>query len=128
MNQEIKAQWIAALRSGEYARGKGYLNRQGMFCCLGVLCEVAIKNNVAIQKEERIDEDGEDDAVFIYNEEVYYLPDQVMEWAEIPDDNECSRRGHILHKSEEWTTLAEANDADDDLTFDQIADLIEANF
>ena len=40
--RELVKQWIAALRSGEYAQCKGTLNRAGEgFCCLGVLCDIA---------------------------------------------------------------------------------------
>ena len=40
MNDNAK-RWIAALRSGEYAQGKGYLRtHDDTFCCLGVLCDV----------------------------------------------------------------------------------------
>jgi hypothetical protein len=42
MDAELKAKWIAALRSGEYEQGKGNLRaRNGTYCCLGVLCKVA---------------------------------------------------------------------------------------
>ena len=50
MNADLKARWLAALRSGEYKRGsstlKRAINRGGHFtgryehCCLGVLCEI----------------------------------------------------------------------------------------
>lgn len=44
MTPELKAKWIAALRSGEYKQTKGRLLRkwrgEDRFCCLGVLCEV----------------------------------------------------------------------------------------
>jgi hypothetical protein len=45
MNAELKAKWVAALRSGEYKQVRGIL-QQGFgarlegFCCLGVLCKV----------------------------------------------------------------------------------------
>ena len=51
MNADLKARWVAALRSGEYKRGSSTLKRAlmagdtftGLYehCCLGVLCEVA---------------------------------------------------------------------------------------
>lgn len=34
--------WINSLRSGNYEQGKGKLERNGQFCCLGVACEVVI--------------------------------------------------------------------------------------
>lgn len=39
MNPDIKADWVAALRSGEYKQGQGTLRRGDKFCCLGVLYE-----------------------------------------------------------------------------------------
>lgn len=41
MDQELKSKWIAALRSGKFKQGEGALCRDGAYCCLGVLCEVA---------------------------------------------------------------------------------------
>jgi hypothetical protein len=40
MNQDIKRQWVTALRSGEYAQTRGNLRDQNGFCALGVLCDV----------------------------------------------------------------------------------------
>lgn len=44
MDQEVKARWVAALRSGEYEQGQHLLRQPmgatEMYCCLGVLCEV----------------------------------------------------------------------------------------
>lgn len=47
MKPEIKAEWVAALRSGEYEQGYHVLqNEEGRYCCLGVLCEIAVKHGV----------------------------------------------------------------------------------
>lgn len=40
MDPGWKAKWVAALRSGRYAQGKGHLRRGSRYCCLGVLCEI----------------------------------------------------------------------------------------
>lgn len=41
MDPEIKAKWVAALRSGEYKQCKFFLEDvQGRNCCIGVLCRV----------------------------------------------------------------------------------------
>lgn len=41
MNAELKAKWVAALRSGEYRQGQGVLKTsKGEYCCLGVLCDI----------------------------------------------------------------------------------------
>ena len=43
MDPELKAKWVAALRSGEYKQGRDVLhnNKSNTYCCLGVLCRVA---------------------------------------------------------------------------------------
>lgn len=40
MNSQIKAEWTAALRSGNYCQGHHFMYADGRFCCLGVLCDV----------------------------------------------------------------------------------------
>lgn len=44
MEKDLKAKWVAALRSGKYKQGQGWLysiiKGSPKFCCLGVLCEV----------------------------------------------------------------------------------------
>lgn len=62
MEPGIKAKWVEALRSGEYTQGKGTLNRlkplgkdrEAGLCCLGVLCEVGVKDGV-IERRDEID-------------------------------------------------------------------------
>lgn len=42
MTADLKAKWIAALRSGAYKKATGQLTKDGRsYCCLGVLCVVA---------------------------------------------------------------------------------------
>jgi hypothetical protein len=41
MKAELKAQWVAALRSGDYKQGRYRLQEADGFCCMGVLCVVA---------------------------------------------------------------------------------------
>lgn len=41
MDTELKAKWVKALRSGEFTQGVGKFERDGKYCCLGVLCVVA---------------------------------------------------------------------------------------
>ena len=41
MDQELKAKWVAALRSGTYTQGRAKLKDEaGAMCCLGVLREI----------------------------------------------------------------------------------------
>lgn len=56
MNAELKAEWIAALRSGDYKQGKSFLkNDDGTFCCLGVLCDIMEPDAFAFSE---VDDDG----------------------------------------------------------------------
>lgn len=52
MDNEIKSAWTTALRSGYYKQGKNALNRESdgggrEYCCLGVLCELAVTAGAA---------------------------------------------------------------------------------
>lgn len=40
MNAELKAKWLAALRSEKYRQTQGCLRHADAFCCLGVLADV----------------------------------------------------------------------------------------
>jgi hypothetical protein len=40
LKKSAKKKWVAALRSGEYKQGIGYLKRNDRYCCLGVAREV----------------------------------------------------------------------------------------
>lgn len=43
----IRTHWIPALRSGAYEQGKGCLrNKDDMYCCLGVACDLAIQDGM----------------------------------------------------------------------------------
>jgi len=113
MNPEIKAQWIAALRSGEYHQGKGVLESVwGDFCCLGVLCHLAHKQGVV----ERVK--GHDGQIW-YDEEDGRLPCSVLDWSGMTSDIGLIEEGRA--------SLAFLNDLDG-RTFDQIADVIEKEF
>lgn len=40
MKNEIKQQWLAALRGGTYSQARSCLHKNDEFCCLGVLCDL----------------------------------------------------------------------------------------
>lgn len=47
MDDTLRAELVAALRSGEYAQGSGFLRtRDNKFCCLGVLCDLLAKRGL----------------------------------------------------------------------------------
>lgn len=117
MNKEIKDQWVAALRSGEYEQGTGALNNKGKYCCLGVLSDLAIKAGVPVTVvvEDRTYYDGHD----------ALPPDSVTEWAGL------DRRNPNVDLSDGCVVdLASLNDTGHDMSgpfpFGMIADLVEA--
>jgi hypothetical protein len=41
MKEDVKGEWVRALRSGKYRQGTGALrSKDDEYCCMGVLCEV----------------------------------------------------------------------------------------
>lgn len=57
--QELKDQWIAALKSGDYIQGKNYLKHpdsEGVIrhCCLGVLAEIHPDMTIDIESDDVI--------------------------------------------------------------------------
>ena len=41
---KLQRRWINALQSGVFPQGKGYLLRDGRYCCLGVACEMVLQS------------------------------------------------------------------------------------
>jgi hypothetical protein len=84
MNPEIKARWTAALRSGEYPQGTNYLRSEDGFCCLGVLCDLAVKDGIITEAGPGFGSvyweyaDSADEAL---------LPWAVQEWAGLHESN-----------------------------------------
>lgn len=120
INTEFARIWADALRSGEYKQGQGHLANEtsDKFCCLGVLCELAVKANVI----PKYDPEGTWHPYPQYGNErtVAVLPLKVAEWVNLRDDqgdlDECPVYG--------GTALTIANDQG--MTFGRIADLIDA--
>ena len=119
MNPGIRAQWTAALRSGEYEQGASYLRYKNAFCCLGVLCDLAVKDGVLAAP----DEDPDEEDVWVYGEANAMLPEAVQDWAGLSESpvadvvvgDDCSPFPH---------ELTHLND-DESWTFAQIADAID---
>lgn len=110
MNPEIKAKWIAALRSGDYKQGRNQLRKQDSFCCLGVLCNLHAQAHPEIAAKEISTESYMD-----YREA---LPPSVRQWADI------NAYGDPVHINGRIKRLAHHNDAG--RTFLELADAIEA--
>jgi len=121
MNQQIKEHWVAALRSGEYQQTTGELRNGNGFCCLGVLCDLYLK-----EKGKQWEVVSEDCFYFpALNLEV--LPKEVMDWAELSSYNPNVTVERFNHAIQEDTPLnielSYLNDTDHD--FKMIAALIE---
>lgn len=117
MNPEIKEQWLAALRSGEYEQGKFSLrSAEDKFCCLGVLTDLAVKAGVCEWEFRGFDpyrsggHDGQ-------------LPYSVQDWAAVSGWG-ALRIPVDYQDSSCFTLLSALNDAG--ATFLEIADIIEA--
>jgi len=131
MNQEIKARWTAALRSGEYQQGEGCLNKNGKLCCLGVLCELAVKDGV-ITSTILYPDDDEPHTGYGERLEELVLPKLVMGWAGLDDINpgvdlSNAPEGVIFKPGEivsDFPSLAGINDSG--TPFAVIADVIDA--
>lgn len=109
MNQEIKRHWVQALRSGEYRQATDVLRRGDGFCCLGVLCDLAVKDNIIALHDE-----GDS---YYYGEEYAVLPRRVVEWAGVPGNDP------YVTYDDDTTSLSTLNDGG--MSFAVIADLIE---
>jgi hypothetical protein len=122
MNQAIKTQWVAALRSRDYKQGRHLLNSADGFCCLGVLCDLAVKAGVADWGAPATVA-GIAGVSYDYvrkcDNKTGVLPEPVQEWAGLETANPwlwVQRAGDV--------SMARANDSCG-LSFPELADLIE---
>ena len=109
MNPQIKQKWVDALRSGEYQQTQNRLHDENGFCCLGVLCDLYLKEN---QLEWELVNNGN---YYEFQYKAKILPLSVREWVGVGEGNPLVNDGH--------STLAELNDGGS--TFNEIADVIE---
>ena len=57
MPKALHKKWTKALRSGKYKQGQDYLYRNGAFCCLGVLANVADTTSADIDSDSCLSSD-----------------------------------------------------------------------
>lgn len=114
MKAEIKEKWIAALESGEYEQGREYLHKGNKFCCLGVLCDLAVKDGVEVKITE---EPGDAALHFAYDEMSGILPIKVMRWSGLL----CSTGGY---EAEDGSTETLTRQNDLGKTFKELAEII----
>lgn len=116
--KKIRARWVKMLRSGKYKQGQGKLHQTtpggDMFCCLGVLCELAVKCGVVT---ETVDTTYPDYHCHNYGNQINFLPSEVVSWSGLLSrSGQCSLPTNCSHLS----TLN-----DQGTSFEKIADLIE---
>jgi hypothetical protein len=132
MNAAVKAKWLEALRSGEYEQGMGALKKDGKYCCLGVLCDVLIKDaelsqQFTVREEEELD-GGRICFSYMGNRASDVIPLALGRALDINDTNPvvevtealAAQIGFGYHT----TSLAQLNDAG--YSFLKIADVIDA--
>lgn len=133
MNKQIKAEWVAALRSGEYKQGVQLLRQGDQFCCLGVLCDLHRKAHQNKGEDDTVNNwfptrnpEMDDAPCFSYRYgNITSLPDAVSSWCGLQG---CDPFVQRIVSSEDYDvtengTLSLFND--NGATFDQIADIIE---
>jgi hypothetical protein len=112
LKKRVKEQWVAALRSGKYQQARGVLAGPEGYCCLGVLCEVAIESGLPVS----VSREGD---LTTYDQHTALMPPQVYEWATLKKSTGCSDGDFYTPDG----YLANMNDSG--ASFAQIADLIE---
>ena len=129
LNPEAKAEWVAALRSGEFLQGRNALevvdgSGASRFCCLGVACFLAEEKGL-IQREL-----AEGDSLYNYGAEGRgwwngALPPRVSEWLVDIHDTTADKSNVWVDYGGAGHSLSFLNDQYE-VGFDKIADLIEA--
>lgn len=121
MNVEIRNQWADALESGEYQQGKNMLTRVDGYgneknCCLGVLCDLAVKAGVI--HRTKVDGGTVYYGVNSDEEAASYPPQSVIEWAGLPACNPA------FVVDGEPNDAGNLNDRSNNFTFPEIAHLV----
>jgi hypothetical protein len=113
--KEVRAKWVAALRSGKYKQGKYSLrSNYDNYCCLGVLCELAAQEGIAKRT-------GGTHENFRYDDHNTNLPESVIRWAGLSDRS----GGYVKDDVNNPTSLMSDNDGHHK-DFNEIADIIES--
>lgn len=105
---------VAALRSGKYPQGRGMLKQVTpdgtalVYCCMGVMCEVAMEHGVAIETALVPINDAVSKVTF--NGSTAYLRGNVLNWLGVGDNGETDRDLIVGKDGNETISAALAND------------------
>jgi hypothetical protein len=116
MDPDIKERWIKALRSGKYEQDQGFLRTPDGYCCLGVLSDLYAKDNDLkwlranwVYRLEGSDNDT-------------WLTSHIVAWAKLNSKI-------LVEKATGYEIIVDQYDLakmnDDDVSFSEIADVIE---
>lgn len=117
LNENAK-KWVAALRSGDYKQGKFVLHNEteDKFCCLGVACEIYLKEGNRLEIF-RMQAPGGIIAT-VYQDKLGELPSKVRKWLGLNTSD------GLYEQANRAKQLTVRNDGG--YTFEQIADIIES--
>jgi hypothetical protein len=123
MKADIKAKWLADLRSGKFPQTDGVLRNDEGYCCLGVLCDL-------YSRETGVEWEPRSSNQFSMHSATSVLPYEVEQWAGlthehggyvwVSKDHDEGERNTVDHSP----SLTELNDQWQ-YDFRQIADVIE---
>jgi len=104
MKKEIAELWITALKSDEYKQTRGTLKDEKGYCCLGVLCDLYLKEKDTLWED-------------LVSLRAKYLPKEVREWSGVQ-----SSAGKI---SDDKAVKCLSYENDSGLTFVEISAIIK---
>ncbi len=117
MKKDIKRKWTAALNSGEFQQGQGFLRAeeegQDKYCCLGVLCELYARETGEKWVESPTDTAKGNKKTYGFLGKKAFLPWDVVTWASLGTDD----------PGEDDESLVTMND--EGKSFQEIAEVIE---
>ena len=146
MKKEVAELWTEALRSGQFEQATSALTRVDDVsgevmghCCLGVLCEIAIKAGVSVRREakshvEYVDDDTDEQYTvhdnITFDDRDDLLPQSVKDWAGMSTNDGSVENRFPDGSAEEEEMDSELSDSlaglnDSGKSFLSIANLIE---
>lgn len=126
VNKENMRLVVAALRSGKYLQGRGRLKEifkdSISYCCMGVMCEVAMEHGVILDVARH--PLGDSSMFVIFDGSAAFLRRNVLDWLGVGDNGELD--GDLVIGMDGNETIA-ASYANDELKwdFEQIAASME---
>ena len=113
--REHRKAWVEALRSDDYEQAQSVLRYiDNQYCCLGVACDISGLGEWVLYE-------GQYSYVTDRDSEIELLPIEVQDWLGL----KSSTGRHFSDTFQEGKSLSDLND-NYNLTFDDIADIIEA--